>query len=133
MPKSMSLFIEAPPRRLAVPAPVIKEDSAPAPKPAKKARAPSQEQKPCPRRGCAMNSEPEKPVNLLWAIDEIIIMLQQLRERIRRMAREGALCRPSPGGSRARDFRETARGLRHWLPSSYRALGREQSADGKRA
>jgi hypothetical protein len=35
-----------------------------------------------------MTAEPEKPVNLLWAIDEIIIMLQQLRERIRRIARE---------------------------------------------
>ena len=33
-----------------------------------------------------MTEEPEKPINLLWAIDEILIALQRLRERIRRMA-----------------------------------------------
>jgi len=32
------------------------------------------------------DDKPEKPINLLWAIDEIIIALQRLRERIRRMA-----------------------------------------------
>ena len=33
-----------------------------------------------------MPEEPEKAINLLWAVDEIIIALQQLRERLRRMA-----------------------------------------------
>ena len=35
-----------------------------------------------------MSEEPEKAINLLWAVDEIIIALQQLRERIRRMAQQ---------------------------------------------
>jgi len=35
-----------------------------------------------------MIREPEKPINLLWQIDEIIIALNRLRERIRRMARQ---------------------------------------------
>ena len=35
-----------------------------------------------------MTSEPEKAVNLLWAVDEIIIALQQLRERLRRLAEQ---------------------------------------------
>jgi hypothetical protein len=35
-----------------------------------------------------MTDEPEKAVNLLWTIDEIIIALQKLRERIRRMAQQ---------------------------------------------
>ena len=33
-----------------------------------------------------MTQEPEKPIDLLWTIDEILIALQRLRERIRRMA-----------------------------------------------
>ena len=33
-----------------------------------------------------MTEEPEKPIDLLWAIDEILIALKRLRERIRRMA-----------------------------------------------
>jgi hypothetical protein len=33
-----------------------------------------------------MPEEPEKAINLLWTVDEIIIALQKLRERIRRMA-----------------------------------------------
>jgi hypothetical protein len=33
-----------------------------------------------------MTEGPDKPVNLLWTIDEILIALQRLRERIRRMA-----------------------------------------------
>ena len=33
-----------------------------------------------------MPDQPEKVINLLWGIDEIIIALQQLRERLRRMA-----------------------------------------------
>jgi hypothetical protein len=36
----------------------------------------------------SMPEEPEKAVNLLWAVDEIIIALQQLRERLRRMAQQ---------------------------------------------
>jgi hypothetical protein len=32
--------------------------------------------------------EPEKAINLLWAVDEIIIALQRLRERLRRMAQQ---------------------------------------------
>jgi hypothetical protein len=35
-----------------------------------------------------MIEEPEKPVNLLWSLDEIIIALQRLRERLRRMAQQ---------------------------------------------
>jgi metal-dependent amidase/aminoacylase/carboxypeptidase family protein len=35
-----------------------------------------------------MPEEPEKAINLLWAVDEIIIALQQLRERLRRMAQQ---------------------------------------------
>ena len=35
-----------------------------------------------------MTGEPDKPVNLLWQVDEIIIALQKLRERLRRMARQ---------------------------------------------
>jgi hypothetical protein len=35
-----------------------------------------------------MPDEPEKPINLLWSIDEIIVALQRLRERVRRMARQ---------------------------------------------
>ena len=35
-----------------------------------------------------MPEEPEKAINLLWADDEIIIALQQLRERLRRMAQQ---------------------------------------------
>jgi hypothetical protein len=38
------------------------------------------------KRGLPMTEEPEKPINLLWAIDEIPIALQRLRKRIRRMA-----------------------------------------------
>ena len=33
-----------------------------------------------------MPEEPEKAINLLWALDEVIIALQQIRERLRRMA-----------------------------------------------
>ncbi len=32
--------------------------------------------------------EPEKPLNLLWALDEVVIALQQIRERLRRMAQQ---------------------------------------------
>jgi len=40
-------------------------------------------------------SEPEKAINLLWAVDEIIIALQQLRERLRRLAeRDGPPRKP---------------------------------------
>jgi metal-dependent amidase/aminoacylase/carboxypeptidase family protein len=35
-----------------------------------------------------MPEEPEKAINLLWAVDEIVIALQQLRERLRRMAQQ---------------------------------------------
>ena len=36
-----------------------------------------------------MPEEPEEtPVNLLWSIDEVIIALQQLRERLRRMVQQ---------------------------------------------
>ena len=37
-----------------------------------------------------MNAEdkPEKAINLLWALDEIVIALQQLRERVRRLAKQ---------------------------------------------
>jgi len=31
---------------------------------------------------------PDGPVNLLWEVDTIIIALQKLRERIRRMAQQ---------------------------------------------
>jgi len=45
-----------------------------------------------------MPEEPEKvekAINLLWSIDEIIIMLQQLRERLRRLAeRDGPPRKP---------------------------------------
>ena len=40
------------------------------------------------RRNGNRMSEPEKAVNLLWRVDEIIIALQQLRERLRRMAQQ---------------------------------------------
>ena len=43
-----------------------------------------------------MTEEPEKPINLLWAIDEILIALQRLRERIRRMAEHDLKPRRSP-------------------------------------
>jgi hypothetical protein len=33
-----------------------------------------------------MTQDPDGPVNLLWEVDTIIIALQKLRERIRRMA-----------------------------------------------
>jgi hypothetical protein len=37
-----------------------------------------------------MADEPaEQPQNLLWALDEIIIALQKLRERMKRLAAEG--------------------------------------------
>ena len=36
-----------------------------------------------------MPEEPEKAINLLWRVDEIIIALQQLRERLRRLAAAG--------------------------------------------
>jgi hypothetical protein len=43
-----------------------------------------------------MPHQPEKVVNLLWSIDEIIIALQQLRERVRRMAQaDGPRRKPS--------------------------------------
>jgi hypothetical protein len=35
-----------------------------------------------------MPNEPEKPINLLWALDEVVIALQQIRERLRRMAQQ---------------------------------------------
>jgi metal-dependent amidase/aminoacylase/carboxypeptidase family protein len=38
-----------------------------------------------------MPEEPEKAINLLWAVDEIIIALQKLRERLRRMAQQDGL------------------------------------------
>jgi hypothetical protein len=34
-----------------------------------------------------MTERPEKPIDLLGAVDEILVALQQLRERIRRMAK----------------------------------------------
>jgi len=40
------------------------------------------------RRNGNRMREPEKAVNLLWRVDEIIIALQQLRERLRRMAQQ---------------------------------------------
>jgi hypothetical protein len=33
-----------------------------------------------------MEKEPERATNLLWSIDEIIIALQKLRERVKRLA-----------------------------------------------
>lgn len=36
-----------------------------------------------------MTQDPDGPVNLLWEVDTIIIALQKLRERIRRMAQQG--------------------------------------------
>ncbi len=41
-----------------------------------------------------MPEEPEKAVNLLWAVDEIIIALQQLRERLRRLAAQDGPRKP---------------------------------------
>ena len=35
-----------------------------------------------------MTQDPDGPVNLLWEVDTIIIALQKLRERIRRMAQQ---------------------------------------------
>jgi hypothetical protein len=36
------------------------------------------------------NDKPaEQPMNLLWAIDEIIIALRNLRKRVKRLAAEG--------------------------------------------
>ena len=46
-----------------------------------------------------MPEEPEKAINLLWAVDEIIIALQQLRERLRRIAeRDGPPRNPRKTG-----------------------------------
>ena len=33
-------------------------------------------------------TEEEKPINLLWMLDEAIIHLQRLRERLKRMAQQ---------------------------------------------
>jgi len=35
-----------------------------------------------------MSEEPEKPINLLWSVDEVMIALQRIRERLRRMAQQ---------------------------------------------
>jgi len=35
-----------------------------------------------------MPDEPEKPINLLWSLEEVIIALQRIRERLRRMAQQ---------------------------------------------
>ena len=43
-----------------------------------------------------MRVEPEKPINLLWTVDEIIIALQKLRERLRRMAQQDGTLPPQP-------------------------------------
>ncbi len=47
-----------------------------------------------------MPEEPEKPINLLWALDEVVIALQQIRERLRRMAQADAPPR-KPGKTRS--------------------------------
>ena len=70
-----------------------------------------------------MTDEPDRPVNLLWEVDTIIIALQKLRERIRRMAQQdGPPPAPSPSKavqvittSQAKDFSE--------LPPSKKFLG----------
>ena len=41
-----------------------------------------------------MADDEDKPINLLWSIDEIIIALQRLRERVRRMAQQDGLPPP---------------------------------------
>ena len=38
-----------------------------------------------------MTDDEDKPINLLWSIDEIVIALQRLRERVRRMAQQDGL------------------------------------------
>ena len=38
-----------------------------------------------------MTDDPEKAVNLLWAVDEIIIALQKLRQRLLKMAQQEAI------------------------------------------
>ena len=35
-----------------------------------------------------LTGELERPVNLLWSLDEVIIALQKIRERLRRMAQQ---------------------------------------------
>jgi hypothetical protein len=39
-------------------------------------------------KGPHMDKEPERATNLLWSIDEIIIALQKLRERVKRLAEQ---------------------------------------------
>jgi len=43
-----------------------------------------------------MADDSNEPQNLLWALDEIIIALQRFRERLRRLAKEGAASRKPP-------------------------------------
>jgi hypothetical protein len=43
-----------------------------------------------------MTQDPDGPVNLLWEVDTIIIALQRIRGRIRRMAAKDGLPPPKP-------------------------------------